>query len=1200
MGRIRSSFAILVIGAAVLLVAGACTQPGGGNQAPKAVFTATPNTGLAPLDVVFDSTGSSDDVGIVSYQWDFGDGSPLETTANATHTYATPGTYTAKLTVKDVANATGTKTQLITVNPPANVPPVADAQGTNTSGKEPLVVSFVGSGSTDSDGNVVSHLWDFGDGSPTSAVADTSHTYVAAGDYIATLTVTDDDGAENTDTVAVHVDANQPPTAQAGADTFTGKIPLTVAFNSTGSSDLDGTFTTSWDFGDGGTSTDADPTHTYTVAGTYNAVLTVTDDNGATDTATVTITANANQAPTAVANATPTAGQVPLTIAFVGGGSTDADGSIVGYSWDFGDSNTANTADVSHTYGATGTYNAVLTVTDDNGATDTASITIDVNPVPNVPPTAVASCVPTSGKEPLTVVCNSSGSSDSDGTIVGWQWDFGDGYTANTASASHAIAAAGNYTVTLTVTDNAGGQSTDTVDVTVNANQPPTADANGTPTSGKEPLLVAFSSGGSSDPDGTFTTSWDFGDGGSSTAANPTHTYAAAGSYTAVLTVTDDNGATDTASVAITVNANQAPTAVANANPQSGPETLAVSFDSSSSADPDGSINSIGWDFGDGGTSTDANPTHNYAAGSYTATLTVTDDNGVADTDTIAVTVWVDADGDTYRPTSTPNSGAGPYDCNDGDAAVNPGAADPLDAGGVDSNCDGYDGVAANSAFVSIGGSDIPTCGTASAPCLTIATGIAQAVAANKTVLQVGSGTYTESVTLSAPAGGLTIRGGYATPGGPSDFTTRSGVTTINGSGGSAAVTGGGSTTPITVADLTINGPSGGSPTGVLVSGASDVTLLRVTVNSGSSPAVGGSTYGVRAVGGATVTVTDSTVSASAAGAAPAAGASGPDAGGGCGGNPGSLPGAGGACGSGVGLGGAGGAGGNGCAVFDCPPKNGADGNNGGGGAAKGNGGTGGCTGANGGLGGTGGTAGAAGSGGSKATNSLSNTGATWAGATAGSGGTGGNGGGGGGAGGGGGTCASVKGGGGGGGGGGGLGATGGSPGATGGGSFAVYNHDSTVTVTNSVLTSAAGGAGSAGGNGGKGGNGGNGGSGGSTNTDLQAGSGGGGGGGAGGGAGGGGGGGAGGPSVTAFHAGSGTLTISSTTLTVGSGGTAGSGGSGGVISTGGSGGTRGNANDGQHGANGTAGGSSVAGNAGVAGDAGQSCSTYDAGVCTP
>ena len=173
----------------------------------------------------------------------------------------------------------------------------------------------------------------------------------------------------------------------------------------------------------------------------------------------------------------------------------------------------------------------------------------------NQPPTAVATATPTSGAAPLAVTFNGAGSSDPNGSVTGYAWDLdGDGqFDDSTAqNPQHTYAAAGTFTVRLRVTDNQGAQDDSdplTITVSSGANQPPTAVATATPTSGAAPLAVTFNGAGSSDPNGSVTGyAWDLdGDGqfDDSTAQNPQHTYAAAGTFTVRLRVTDNQGAQD-------------------------------------------------------------------------------------------------------------------------------------------------------------------------------------------------------------------------------------------------------------------------------------------------------------------------------------------------------------------------------------------------------------------------------------------------------------------------------------------------------------------------------------------------------------------------------------------------------------------------------------------------------------------------------
>jgi PKD repeat protein len=298
-----------------------------------------------------------------------------------------------------------------------------------------------------------------------------------------------------------------------------------------------------WDFGDGDTSTEQNPTHTYSSAAYYDVTLTVTGASSAADYETKQVWAGTNQNPTADFTYTTNDLFVDFTDT-----SYDPDGTIESWSWDFGDGNTSTQQHPDHTYAADGTYTVILTVTDNGGLTDDTSKPVTVSGAANIPPTADF----TFTIDGLTVIFTDQ-SSDTDGTIESWSWDFDDGNTSPALNVGHTFTAAGTYTVTLTVTDNESALDFISKDVTVSSESTApeadfTFDVNG--------LFVNFTDETRDpDPDGTITSwSWDFGDGGTSTQQNPIYTYASSGTYTVTLTVTDNNGLTDPVSKDVTVS----------------------------------------------------------------------------------------------------------------------------------------------------------------------------------------------------------------------------------------------------------------------------------------------------------------------------------------------------------------------------------------------------------------------------------------------------------------------------------------------------------------------------------------------------------------------------------------------------------------------------------------------------------------------
>jgi PKD repeat protein len=593
---------------------------------PTADFFGIPTSGLKPLTVNFTDASASYD-GIAAWEWEFGDGN-TSSDQNPTHLYANAGLYNVTLTVHeaDGNSDTETKVDYITVTE-VNQPPVADPNGPYT-GTEGVAIAFNGSGSYDPDGSIASYAWDFGDGN-TSSVESPTHTYAQNGTYTVTLNVTDGDVATDINTTTATI-ADIGPIANFAGIPTSGLKPLTVNFTDN-STPYDGIVAWEWEFGDGNTSSEQNPNHVYTTEGIYTVALAVYEDDGDSHTETkvdyINVT-RVNQPPVSDPNG-PYIGTEGVTIAFNGSGSYDPDGSIASYDWDFGDGNTSNEENPTHTYAQNGTYTVTLNVTDDDGATDINTTTATIA---DTEPTADFFGIPASGLKPLTV--NFTDNSTTYDGIATWEWDFGDGNTSSDQNPTHVYANEGLYNVTLTVYEADGDGDSDTetkVDyiIVTEVNQPPVADPNG-PYTGTEGIALTFNGSGSYDPDGSIASyDWDFGDGNTSSEERPTHTYAQNGTYTVTLNVTDDDGATDINTTTATI-ADTEPTADFFGIPTSGLKPLTVNFtDNSTTYD---GIVAWEWNFGDGGNSSDRNPTHVYVnKGLYNVTLTVYEGDGDSD-----------------------------------------------------------------------------------------------------------------------------------------------------------------------------------------------------------------------------------------------------------------------------------------------------------------------------------------------------------------------------------------------------------------------------------------------------------------------------------------------------------------------------------------------------------------------------------------
>jgi PKD repeat protein len=434
------------------------------NEGPTASFVYSPANPKPGEKVNFNASGSSDPDGeIVSFQWDFGDGRG-DSGETVTHKYKNAGTFTVVLVVQDNSGNRGTASQTVSVTEGDS--PTASFVYSPANPAESETIYFNASESDDPDGDIVSFDWDFGDG--TNGTGETvTHQYGGSGSFTVLLKVTDDDGNIDTATQTVSVGDNQKPVASFFFSPSNPVVNQDIQFNATDSSDPDGTIEEyKWEMGDGTTLYGSIITYQYSSNGTYTVYLQVTDNSGNTARTNQDVTVGTGQAPTASFFFTPTTPSVGESVYFNASGSTDPDSTELTYQWYFGDGGSDSGVEVYHTYSNTGTYDVVLVVTDESGNQD--SNNQDVKVVDNSTPIASFTISPASPKVGDTVTFNASGSSDPDGTIDIYSWDFGvSGATGTGKTANYTYGAAGTYTVWLTVEDNDKNTATTSKTVTV-------------------------------------------------------------------------------------------------------------------------------------------------------------------------------------------------------------------------------------------------------------------------------------------------------------------------------------------------------------------------------------------------------------------------------------------------------------------------------------------------------------------------------------------------------------------------------------------------------------------------------------------------------------------------------------------------------------------------------------------------------------
>ena len=548
-------------------------DPGGPYIATAGVGTHIDGSGsfdIDPTDTIFRYGWELDG----AYPYDFDDGEGV----TPVFAWDTPGTYNIGLKVWDNGvmndldgdgevdeNERLTDVQWTTITVVPNLPPTADAGGPYTV-DEGISISLDGNGSSDPNGDPLIFSWDLdNDGEYDDAAGATpDHIWMDNGTYTISLEVSDSALTDTGSTIATVNDLSPSaafiwspePQAEGAAVSFTD--------GSTSTPDIITGW--AWDFGGLGTSNDQNPSFTFDDDGIYTVTITVTDDDGSTDTAShdVTIT---DKGPVATLS-----GDTVLNKGQSGnydaGGSVSIPDAIVGYEWDWDyDSSTFNPSGdtgvtQSHAWTDSGVYTAAVRVTDDDGSTDIAILQVTVNAV--VGPTAVLS-----GDASLNE--GQSGGYDATASTAGtnpieryaWDWNYnGSTFTPSgdtDMSQSRTWADDAIRTIAVRVIDTAGMTDIAQLFVVVH-NVAPDVEA-GPDRTADEGDTVSFS-GSFTDPGtlDTHTITWDFGDGTTaSDTLTPSHVFNSAGTYAVTLTVKDDDGATGSDVLTVTVESGQVP-----------------------------------------------------------------------------------------------------------------------------------------------------------------------------------------------------------------------------------------------------------------------------------------------------------------------------------------------------------------------------------------------------------------------------------------------------------------------------------------------------------------------------------------------------------------------------------------------------------------------------------------------------------------
>ncbi len=530
-----------------------------------------------------------------------------------------PGSYEIKLIVDDqrgVSNSVQTLTNTLRVNAPPK--PVITAVPSTSNPN----VSFAATQSQDTESELQSFNWEFGDGNRASG-PQVSHTYQETGSYTVKLTVDDGSNLKNSVQSSEHIIVvNSFPVASFEVpDVVAPGVPFTV--DGTSSNDTDGLIT-NYTWLANGAPAGSGQTNSITIddPGLHTLSLYVNDDSGFEQAqGFISKQIRVNESPVPLWRTDPV-DVVPNTeIKFIADNSYDPDGTIDAYLWKFEDGTELKGMQIQRIFQDGGPKRFSLSVTDNDRLSNSTTILEGVVNVNNQPYIITEPIVRSNS---AIVRLDASESYDLDNDALSFEWTLPDGSKRKEASFSWSAPESGIHFIGLTINDGLGLQNSinsESIRVMINRPVQAVVDSVITSCTGQ---TVLFNSSRSFDPDGdAFRAVWDFGNGQTSDEANPSYVYEKAGVYEARLTLNDGfSGQNSIAKIPVIIEGS--PVARFEL-----PETTicvnsALMFDGSESTDPSGSLPAMSWDFGDGNSATGARYRHIFTEpGEYTVSLTV-------------------------------------------------------------------------------------------------------------------------------------------------------------------------------------------------------------------------------------------------------------------------------------------------------------------------------------------------------------------------------------------------------------------------------------------------------------------------------------------------------------------------------------------------------------------------------------------------